>query len=63
MNRMLLRAGYPRLAVGPADRNVYLDALERRSLTEELRPIKTFTPMRLDATLDNYPSGLREALP
>jgi Fic family protein len=51
MNLLLLRAGYPPVAVRPEDRAAYLDALERASLTDDLRPFQTLMHERLDATL------------
>jgi hypothetical protein len=42
MNLMLIRGGYPPVAVGPEDRKTYLDALERGSLAEDLGPFQTF---------------------
>ena len=63
MNAMLLRGGYPPVAVRPEDRKAYLDALERGSLAEDLRPFQTLMHERLDLTLQEYLSALREALP
>jgi Fic family protein len=63
MNLMLIRGGYPPVAVRPEDRRAYLDALERGSLTEDLQPFQTFMHQRLDAPLKDYLSALREALP
>jgi Fic family protein len=63
MNLLLVRDGYPPLAVRPEDRKTYLDALERGSLAEDLRPFQTFMHERLDSTLGEYLSALREALP
>jgi len=63
MNLMLIRAGYPPVAVRPEDRKTYLDALERGSLTEDLSPFQSFMHERLDATLTEYLIALREALP
>jgi Fic family protein len=63
MNMMLIRGGYPPVAVRPEDRKTYLDALERGSLAQDLRPFQTFMHERLDATLRDYLSALREALP
>ena len=42
MNMMLIRGGYPPVAVRPEDRKTYLDAHERGSLAEDLRPFQTF---------------------
>jgi Fic family protein len=63
MNLMLIRDGYPPIAVRPEDRKTYLDALERGSLTEDLQPFQNFMHERLDATLGEYLSALQEALP
>lgn len=63
MNLMLIRGGYPPVAVRPEDRKTYLDALERGSLAEDLRPFQIFMHERLDSTLGEYLSALREALP
>jgi Fic family protein len=63
MNLMLIRRGYPPVAVRPEERKTYLDALERGSLTDDPRPFQSFMHKRLDATLEEYLSALREALP
>jgi Fic family protein len=63
MNLLLIREGYPPIAVRPEDRKTYLDALERGSLDEDLRPFQTLMHERLDSTLGEYLSALREALP
>ena len=62
-NLLLMRAGYVPIAVRPEDRKTYLDALEHGSLSHDLRPFQTFMHQRLDATLEEYLSALREALP
>jgi Fic family protein len=62
-NLLLIRGGYPPIAVRPEDRKTYLDALERGSLAEDLLPFQTFMHARLDATLAEYLSAVREALP
>jgi Fic family protein len=63
MNLLLIREGYPPIAVRPEDRKTYLDALERGSLDEDLRPFQTLMHERLDSTLGEYLSALQEALP
>ena len=63
MNLMLIRGGYPPVAVGPEERKTYLDALERGSLADDLRPFQSFMHERLEATLGEYVSALRAALP
>ncbi len=62
MNFLLIRGGYPPVAVHPEDRKTYLDALERGSLSGDLLPLQSFMHQRLDTTLDDYLSVLREAL-
>ena len=52
MNLLLLRDGYPPVAVRPEDRKTYLDTLkEQASVREDLKPFQTFMHRRLDATL------------
>ena len=63
MNLLLLRGGYPPIAVRPEDRKAYLDALELASLTDELAPFRTLLYQRLDKTLGEYLRLLQEALP
>lgn len=63
MNLLLLREGYPPIAVRPEDRKVYLDALEHASIQDDLKPFQTFMHQRLDATLAEYLSALEEAQP
>jgi len=63
MNLLLLRDGYPPVAVRPEDRKTYLDTLEQASVREDLKPFQTFMHRRLDATLAEYLSALQEALP
>ncbi len=63
MNLLLLRQGYPPIAVRPEDRKPYLDALERGSLSGDLRLFQSFMHERLNAVLDEYLSTLAEALP
>ena len=63
MNLMLLRGGYVPMAVRPEDRKIYLDALERASLADDLGPFQVFMHERLDTTLGEYLGALGEALP
>jgi Fic family protein len=60
MNLLLIRAGYPPVAVRPEDRKTYLDALEHASLADDLAPFQTLMHERLDATLAEYLSALRD---
>jgi Fic family protein len=62
MNLMLIRGGYPPVAVSPEDRKPYLDALEHGSLSNDLQSFRSFMYERLDATLSEYLSALEEAL-
>lgn len=63
MNLMLIRGGYPPVAVRPEDRRDYLAALEAGSLTGDTAMFETFLQKRLLATLDGYLATLREARP
>ena len=63
MNLLLLREGYPPVAVRPEDRKEYLDVLQYASLEEDLGPFQIFMHRRLDATLADYLNALQEALP
>ncbi len=60
MNLLLLRGGYPPVAVRPEDRKAYLDCLEHLSLQDDARPFQTFMHERLNATLSEYLEVLRE---
>lgn len=62
MNLLLIRGGYPPVAIAPHDRKVYLDTLERGSLADDLAPFQAFMHDRLDATLAAYLNVLGEAL-
>jgi Fic family protein len=63
MNLILIRGGYPPVAVRPLDRLRYLRALQdsQAGRGEEAFVLLLFE--RLDATLDEYLSALHEALP
>ena len=63
MNALLLRDGYPPVAVRPEDRKTYLDTLEHGSLRDDLKPFQTFMHRRLDATLGEYLGASQEAQP
>ena len=54
MNLLLIRAGYPPVAVRPEDRKAYLDALEKASTRNEMDAFLILMLERLDATLDEY---------
>ncbi|MBF0136614.1 MAG: Fic family protein [Magnetococcus sp. DMHC-1] len=63
MNLLLIRHGYPPIAIRPVERKLYLDALEKSSLTDDPYPFQTFMHERLLATLEEYVQVVREALP
>jgi Fic family protein len=63
MNLLLLRGGYVPVAVRPADRLRYLDALERASLADDRQPFQMLMHERLDATLDEYVGALQQSVP
>jgi Fic family protein len=63
MNLLLLREGYPPVAVRPEERKEYLDTLQHASMQDDLKPFQTVMHRRLDATLEEYLSALLEALP
>lgn len=63
MNLLLLRGGYPPVAVRPEDRSHYLEALEQGSLADDLRDFQSLMHVRLDATLDEYLGAVRAAFP
>ena len=54
MNVVLIRGGYPPVAVRPEDRKEYLDTLEHASMREDIKAFQTFMHRRLDATLGEY---------
>ncbi len=60
MNFVLLRGGYPPVAVRPEDRAAYLDALEHGSTTGDLAPFEALLYDRLDATLGDLLAALDE---
>jgi Fic family protein len=62
MNLLLMRGGYPPVAVRPEDRKRYLDALEHGSLSGDLAPFQELLHERLDATLTEYLDALRQSL-
>jgi Fic family protein len=63
MNLMLIRGGYPPVAVRPEDRKTYLETLERASLADDPIPFQSFMHERLETTLGEYLSMLRESVP
>ena len=63
MNLVLIRAGYPPVAVRPEDRLTYIRALQQAQAGLGTEPFDTILYERLDATLGEYLSALTEADP
>jgi len=63
MNLLLIRGGFPPIAVRPEDRKSYLDALETASLGNDLSPFQLVMHQRLDATLTDYLGALSQSIP
>jgi Fic family protein len=61
MNLLLLRGGYPPVAVRPQDRPAYLAALQRHQAAGGSEAFDTLLLGRLDATLSDYLDALRQA--
>ena len=62
MNLMLLRGGYPPVAVRPEDRPAYIRALQDAQAGSGGASFDRLLYTRLDATLGEYLSAAREAL-
>ncbi len=63
MNLILLRGGYPPVAVRPEDRPAYLRALQQAQAGHDDAAFNRLLYERLDATLGEYLSAAQEALP
>ena len=63
MNLVLLRAGYPPVAVRPEDRPAYVAALQAAQAGQGPEAFDALLLERLDATLDEYLSAAKEARP
>jgi Fic family protein len=61
MNLVLLRAGFPPIAIRPEDRAAYLAALETGSTTDDLAPYRALMSRRLADTLADYVAALQES--
>lgn len=61
MNLILLRGGYPPVAVRPQDRLEYVRGLQREQSGHGDEDFNTSLYRRLDATLSEYLSALEEA--
>lgn len=62
MNLVLLRGGYPPVAVRPQDRPDYIGALQQAQAGRGPERFERLLHQRLDAALSEYVSALREAL-
>jgi Fic family protein len=60
MNLLLLRAGYPPVAVRPEDRSAYLHALQEAQAGHGAEAFDRLLYERLDATLDDYLEAARQ---
>ncbi len=63
MNLILIRGGYPPVAVRPEDRAAYIEALQDTQSGHGHGAFDRLLYERLDATLAEYVSAAREALP
>jgi Fic family protein len=61
MNLVLIRGGYPPLAVRPEDRPAYIRALQQAQAGQGTDSLDNLLYERLDATLGDYLSVLQEA--
>lgn len=62
MNLLLIRGGWPPMAVRPEDREAYIDALQEAHLSGDDRPYRLLMFQRLDVTLADYVGLMRDAL-
>ena len=63
MNLVLIRGGYPPVAVRPEDRLDYISSLQRAQAGRGTESFDDLLYERLDATLDEYLKALQEGLP
>jgi len=63
MNLILIRAGYPPVAVRPEDRLDYIRGLQQAQVGQGAESFSRLLYKRLDATLAEYLSALQESLP
>lgn len=61
MNLVLIRGGYPPIAVRPEDRPAYIGALHQAQAGGGTQSLKRLLYARLDATLEEYLSAARQA--
>jgi Fic family protein len=63
MNLILIRSGYPPIAVRPEDRAAYIRSLQQAQAGQGTESFNNLLYERLDATLGEYLSALKEARP
>jgi Fic family protein len=63
MNLIMIRGGYPPVAVRPIDRPAYVDALQQAQAGPATTLYDRLMYGRLDTTMDEYLAALRQALP
>ena len=63
MNLVLLRAGYPPVAIRPVDRPAYLDSLQAAQAGQGSAAFEQLLYTRLDSTLDEAIGACRDAAP
>jgi Fic family protein len=63
MNLVLIRGGYPPVAVRPEDRLEYIRSLQQEQAGQGDESFNALLYRRLDATLEEYLSALQEAQP
>ncbi len=63
MNLILLRGGYPPVAVRPLDRPAYINALQQAQAAQGSAAFDRLLCERLNETLGEYLSALKQALP
>ncbi len=63
MNLILLRGGYPPVAVRPLDRPAYIQALQQAQAEQGPAAFNRLLGERLNAILDEYLNALHQALP
>jgi len=61
MNLILIRGGYPPVAVRPEDRLEYIRGLQQEKAGQGAEGFNALLYKRLDATLEEYLSALQEA--
>src|SRR5271155_2492594 len=63
MNLVLIRGGYPPVAVRPEDRIEYIRSLQQEQAGQGAESFNALLYRRLDATLEEYVSALQEGRP